>query len=193
MENDHRERAEALYYHIAGDALKQAAKAGKKGKDEFCLAQYVCASMIFSALTLEAYINQEYTSHRETAKIDVKQLDVSNKWVMLPLLLGGSKTFKKGEPPFQTFDELISSRNNLLVHFKGGPVGKTTDKQTRQPFSAVVKDFERAKVYFNCIAAMIKKLNELTSSKTSVPGFLNGERYLATMVGLTSSLPIEFN
>lgn len=193
MENDHREHAEALYYHIAGDALKQAAKGGKKGKDEFCLAQYVCASMIFSALTLEAYINQEYTSHRETAKIDVKQFDVSNKWIMLPLLLGGSKTFKKGECPFQTFDGLISLRNNLLVHFKGGPVGKTTDKQTRQPFSAVVKDFERARIYFNCIAAMIKKLNELTSSQTSVPGFLNGERYLATIVVRTSSLPIEFN
>jgi hypothetical protein len=90
--------------------------------------------MIFSALTLEAYINQEYTSHRETAKIDVKQLDVSNKWVMLPLLLGGSKTFKKGEPPFQTFDGLISLRNNLLVHFKGGPVGKTTDNTDLRRF-----------------------------------------------------------
>jgi hypothetical protein len=37
MENDHREHAEALYYHIAGDALKQAAKAGKKGKMNFAL------------------------------------------------------------------------------------------------------------------------------------------------------------
>jgi hypothetical protein len=83
----------------------------------------------------------------------------------------------KGEAPYQAFAELINLRNNVLVHFKGGPINTTG---TTKPFSVIVKDCKRAKDYFECIAAMIKKLNALTSGQTSLPGFLTGERYLAT-------------
>jgi len=72
MEIGPREHAAALYYHIAGDALKCARKQANNGKGEFYLAQHVCTSMVFSALTLEAYINLEYTFHPKTSKIEAK-------------------------------------------------------------------------------------------------------------------------
>ena len=183
MEIGPREHAAALYYHIAGDALKCARKEANNGKDEFCLAQYVCASMVFSALTLEAYINQEYTLHLPTSRIKVEQLNTHNKWTKLPLLLGNCTTFNNHKAPYPTFTELVYLRNNVLVHFKGGPINNTeTTKPSSvvKPFSVIVKDWERANNYFECIAAMIKQLNALTSGQTSLPGFLTGERYLAT-------------
>jgi hypothetical protein len=50
--------------------------------------------MVFSALTLEAYINQQYASHKEISKFDLRKFEVREKWKMLPLLLGltGGKT-----------------------------------------------------------------------------------------------------
>jgi hypothetical protein len=189
MQNSHKEHAETLYYHIAGDALKHAQATAKKGNDEFRLAQYVCASMVFSALTLEAYVNQEYASHTQTKTLDIKKPNTVQKWIRLPRLLGGAETFNKREPPFKTFNELIKLRNDLFVHFRGGPIGKILDEQG-EIFAQVVKDVTRAETYFHCIDAMISKLNELSLGQTSLPGFLKGERYLASF-SVTSPLRTE--
>ena len=104
-----REHAAALYYHIAGDAIECAVKE----TDEFRLAEYVCTAMVFSALTLEAYINQQYASNSETAKLDLRRFEVREKWKMLPLLLGSKKTFDPGTMPFQTFHNPTSLRDAL--------------------------------------------------------------------------------
>jgi hypothetical protein len=107
---------------------------------------------------------------------------------MLPLLLGQPQTFNIGASPYQTFSELITLRNDVLVHFKPG----SSPSSTKQPFSALVKDLERAKRYHSCTGDMIRTLNKLTGGKTDVPaGFLNGARYLAT---ITVSIPttVEF-
>jgi hypothetical protein len=191
MQNGHREHAETLYYRIAGDALKHAQKVVQKGNDEFRLAQYVCASMVFSALTLEAYINQEYKSHVQTENLDLKKPNTVQKWIKLPRLLGGTRTFNKREPSFRTFNELINLRNDLLVHFKGGPIGKILDEKG-ETFAEIVKDAARAETYFHCIDAMINTLNQLTLGQTSVPGFLKGERYLASFA-VTNPLLYDLN
>jgi hypothetical protein len=169
MDIGNRDHAEALYYHIAGDAIEAAAKE----TDEFRLAEHVCTAMVFSALTLEAYINQQYASHKETAKLDLKSFEVREKWKMLPLLLGQPQTFDTGASPYQTFSELITLRNNSLVHFKPGwPPSSATSQ-----FSTLVKDLDRARRYHSCIGDMIRTLNKLTGGMTDVPeGFLNGAR-----------------
>jgi hypothetical protein len=186
MDMGNRDHAEALYYHIAGDAIESAVKE----TDEFRLAEFVCTAMVFSAFTLEAYINQQYASHEETAKLDLRNIEVREKWKMLPLLLGQPQTFDVGVSPYQTFSELITLRNNALVHFK--PV--LPPGSARQPFSTLVKDLERATRYHACIGDMIRTLNKLTGGRTAVPeGFLNGERYLSThTVSVDLSVSVEF-
>jgi hypothetical protein len=117
------------------------------------------------------------------AELDLKKLEVREKWKKLPLLLGQPQTFNIGASPYQTFSELITLRNDVLVHFKPG----LSPSSTKQPFSALVKDIERARRYHSCIGEMVRTLNKLTGGKTSVPGFLNGARYLAT---ITVDFPI---
>jgi hypothetical protein len=177
MDSALKDHAEALYYHIAGDAIECA----ERESDEFRLAQYVCASMVFSALTLEAYINQQYQSRPETQKLALRSMEVRLKWQMLPLLLGSKETFVLGAMPFQTSHSLITLRD-ALVHFK--PRGKISKRGGGKPdeiFSVVVKDVAGARAYFACIPAMIHKLAELTSRQTDVPLFLKGGRYLSSI------------
>lgn len=186
MQSGPRDHAEALYYHIAGDAIGCA----KRESDEFGIAQYVCTAMVFSALTLEAYINQQYASHPETKKLDLRKLEVREKWKMLPLLLGSKTTFDTGAPPFQKFNNLINLRNEALVHFN--PIGKAQQSGSgRKRFSTIVKDLGNAKLYFACIRDMIEHLYKLTSGKTDVPEFLNGARYISTItVDMRASIEI---
>ena len=53
---------EALYYHIAGDALEMA----KTENEQFRKAELITPCMVFSALCLEAYINQAFHANKET-------------------------------------------------------------------------------------------------------------------------------
>ena len=87
-------------------------------KDEFQLSQRVATAIVFSALTLEAFINQEFGLHPETHKIikEEKGITVQAKWLMLPLLLQAGKTFETGEMPFQKFSQLVTIRN-AIFHF----------------------------------------------------------------------------
>jgi hypothetical protein len=183
MDLGNRDHAEALYYHIAGDAIESAAKE----TDEFRLAEHVCTAIVFSALTLEAYINQEYATHTETETLDVERMALREKWRSLPLRLGQPQTFNERASPYETFSELITLRNKVLVHFKPG----SPPSSAKQQFSALVKDLDRAKRYRSCIGDLIRTLNKLTGGKTDVPAFLNGARYLAR---ITVSIPgaVEF-
>jgi hypothetical protein len=103
-----RAHPEALYFHIARRVLDDI----EHEKDEFQLAQRVGTAIVFSALTLEAFINQEFGLHQETRKIiEVeKGLTLKAKWLILPLLLQCSPTFMIGEMPFQKFSELVMVR-----------------------------------------------------------------------------------
>lgn len=170
---------EALYYFIALDALDAA----KNEKDAFKQQQLIATCLIFSALCLEVFINQEYASNAETKKIDDDQhLSLETKWLMLPLLLGSSKTFDKGTYPFQTFIDVIKTRNNRLVHFKPKKEIELSGQPVSQEyFGDLINNIELAMKYFQCIADMIKELNRLTGGKTDIPNFLNGVRYTSTV------------
>ena len=90
------EHAAALYYHIAGDAIECAVKE----TDEFRLAEYVCTAMVFSALTLEAYINQQYAAHNETAKIDLRRFRGARKMENASIAAGEQKNLRSGDNAF---------------------------------------------------------------------------------------------
>lgn len=173
-----RPHPEALYFHIARKALDRI----EEERDEFQLALRVATALVFSALTLEAFINQQFEQHPETKKLMAdEKFSLTTKWLMLPLLLGGKTTFHKGKPPFQKFSKLTKLRDDL-VHFKTPKKIDLTDhKSSKQFFSYLVKDFELARCYFNVVEEMIRKLHELTDYKTEVPAFLSGTEYLTTI------------
>jgi len=171
---------EALYYHTAGDTLEAA----KAESDPFKKTELVSTCMVFSALCLEAYINQEFHTFAETRKIiesnDRTPFEV--KWLMLPLLMGSTETFNTGGPPFQVFSELVKTRNHRLVHFKPKDETDTTDKPVKKIyFSELVSDVTLAEKYWKCIEGMIIELNRLTSGKTEIPHFLKGSRYTSSV------------
>jgi hypothetical protein len=123
---------EALYYHTAGDALDAA----KAESDPFRKAELVSTCMVFSALCLEAYINQAFHNFTETRKVmeHSDRMPLESKWLMLPLLMGASKTFDTGGPPYQTFNELVKTRNNRLVHFKLRSETDTSEKPLKKTY-----------------------------------------------------------
>ena len=111
---------------------------------------------------------------------------------MLPLLLGGVKTFERGREPFQKFSELMALRNNTIFHFNPtNPVDNS--KPHKRFFSDLVTDIELGKSYFNVVEKMIRKLHELTDCKTEIPQFLDGIEYLTTKrIWIDLAVPIEF-
>lgn len=171
---------ESLYYHIALDTLTAA----KSETDEFRTKQLVCTSLVFSALCLEAFINQQFAEHSGTANIleDDDHLPLETKWLMLPLLLGASETFNKGKQPYQTFRELISLRNHRLVHFKPAKETRISgENYKKEYFGEVIGSLNMADKYVVCVAEMIRELSRLTNGKTVIPKFLDGEKYLSTI------------
>jgi hypothetical protein len=185
--NRMRPHPEALYFHIARRALDGI----EQETDEFQLAQRVGTAIVFSALTLEAFINQQFGQHPETIEVIKEERGISlpSKWILLPWLLGGGKTFARGAEPFQKFSELVRFRNTIF-HFN--PTGAVDNsKPHKQFFSSLMKDVELGKSYFNVVEKMIRKLHELTDGKTEIPGFLGGNEYLTT-IWVDIAAPIEF-
>ncbi len=175
---DYKPHPDALYFHIANDALQAACTE----KDALRLQQHVATSLVFSALCLEAYINQEFSRHSETAKIieDDERLRLESKWLLLPLLLGASRTFDKGAGPYQAFSELVTLRNQRLVHFKPHKETLTAVRSARQPRKYLVdllENIDLAEKYVGCVSKMIKDLHDLTGARTRLPEFLTGHRY----------------
>jgi hypothetical protein len=181
---------EALYYNVA----RTAVKAARNEADEYERKQHVAVAMVFSALCLESFINQEYVRHSETNKIfeeGERGLQLETKWLMLPLLLGNKATFDRGTEHYQVFRDLVQTRNERLVHFKPQreiyEFPPDSRKQNEPYFSDLLNDVERAEKYVNCVGNMIRKLNELTSKKTDIPAFLSNEKYLSRVVSSATS------
>jgi hypothetical protein len=147
---------------------------------------------VFSALTLEAFINQEFGLHSETQKIikEEKGLTLKAKWLLLPLLLHSDKTFETGEMPFQKFSELVTLRNAIFHFNPTETVEPHTKNPSRMFFSDLVKKVDLAKSYFHVVEEMIRKLHELTGGKTELPKFLSGSEYLTT-IWIDIRAPIE--
>jgi hypothetical protein len=165
-----RPHPEALYYHTAATASQAAEYEG----EEFRRKQLVATAMVFSALCLEAFINQEYDW--------AERRPLRRRWLDLPGLLGAPSTFTETSDPFRTFAHLVETRNNRLVHFH--PTGETHVSSTtpdRRYFGDLVGDVELCRRYVGCIGEMIRELHRLTGGRTSVPAFLSGEEYLSTV------------
>jgi hypothetical protein len=180
---------EALYYFIAYDAVQSAKVEG----DEFRRKQLITTALVFCALCLETFINQEYVAHDETAKIieDDEHLSLESKWLMLPLLLGASHTFDKRRKPYQSFRSLVITRNQRLVHFKPlKETRRTGGTSRREYFGDLVNNLALAEQYLNSLGDMIYELRRLTKGKTSEPSFLKGDRYLSR-VWTDITIPID--
>jgi len=178
---------EALYYHIAVDALQSA----KTEKDEFRRKQCVTTALVFAALCLESFINQEYFSHSETAKVlqENDRFPIESKWLMLPLLLGSNQTFDKGKHPYSIFQELVSTRNNRLVHFKPNKEKViSSEKFGKEYFGELAGNVNLAKKYVKYVGDMIVELNRLTHGKTNVPLFFEGQKYMSRVWSSATSL-----
>jgi hypothetical protein len=182
-----RPHPEALYFHIARKALEEI----EQETNEFQRAVRVGTAIVFSALTLEAFINQQFGMHPETIEVikEEKGFQLEDKWASLPLLLGGKRPFDRGAEPFQEFSELVSLRNTIFHFNPTRPVDN--GRPHKQFFSILVKDIKRAKSYFDVVEKMIRKLHELTDCKTEIPEFLGGSEYLTT-IWQDLEVPIEF-
>ena len=108
----------------------------------------------------------------------------------MPLLFGGKKTFERGAEPFQKFSELVALRNTIFHFNPTDSVDVTASKPQKRFFSDLMKDTGLAKGYFNVVEKMIRKLHELSDSKTELPNFLAGDEYLTT-IWLDIKAPIE--
>jgi hypothetical protein len=175
-----RPHPEALYYHIAADALRAA----ENEPDEFERKKLITTAMVFSALCLEAFVNQQH-------EWKSKNVPLIEKWRQVSRLLGAPKSFAEDEEPFRTFVDLIGTRNQRLVHFK--PVGETQYtglRPNRRYFGELVSDLDLARSYVNCVPAMIEQLHRLTGAKTDLPGFLKGQKYLSD-VWASVTVPYE--
>ena len=171
---------ESLYYHIAGDSLASA----ENETDRFRKMQYIATSLVFSALCLEIFINDAFHQQAMTnsALTDFERLPLKEKWLLLPLISGASKTFDIGSEPFQTFSALIKLRNNRLVHFKPRDEIDTGEKPLKKRnLNEIFCDMGLAKKHYENIAMMIAELNRLTNGKTALPGFLTGSKYIASV------------
>jgi hypothetical protein len=176
---------EALCFHIARNAMDGI----DNEANEFMLAQRIMTVIVFSALTLETFINQQAGVHA-LPRARWRKLSAKNKWKKFPILLGMPRTFDEGAEPFKGYSALISLRNDV-VHF--GPGSKTAGTVVGEQFeffSNVVKDKNLASTYFAVVEAMIMKLDELTNQKTGRPRFLAGEKYLTT-ISTDYSMPTE--
>lgn len=171
---------EYIYYHTAMDCLGSA----KVEKDPFKRKQFVSTSLVFSVLCLETYINQLYWKFSETRKI-IKANDnfpLQSKWLMLPLLLGGDKTYEINEAPYQDFNDLVKIRNNRLVHFKPDKERRTSNKNYKDDYILnLLADIEVCEKYFRCIEGMIASLNELSNNRSGLPEFLKGKKMAGTV------------
>jgi len=75
-------------------------------------------SMALSVMCLEAYINGFIQDHFEEGASYVKRMELTAKWLLVPGLLGKADCFKPGSQPFDNFKQLITWRNDELVHYK---------------------------------------------------------------------------
>jgi len=181
----HRPLLEVTHYAIAVDALAAA----KEAEEPFAVAQATCTTHVFAAMTLEAFINAQYSDSHETMKLlDVtERLPLKIKWLMLPLLLGCDSTFDQGQQPFVGFTELVRLRNNRLVHFKPHREARLHGRPYESSdLLTVLADVQAAADSIDAVSAMITELHRLTGGRTGIPDFLSGARPLKLAWGATT-------
>jgi hypothetical protein len=166
---------QSLYYSIASRSLEDA----NAEQDEFRVKQLLCTCVVFSAFTLEAFINEQYNCHGLSKYI--KSEPLTDKWVKLPNRLGASKTFDVTSAPFTVFEELVNIRNNDFAHYKPATGSMR--------FLDIVWDLKLSTKLFSSVRQMIEELCTLLAGKIERPGFLTGRPYIAT-IWSNSTVPL---
>lgn len=157
---------EALYFHIAQDALRvaQANRGRQDDQGVFTLKEAVTTVYVFSLLCLEAFINQEF-QHAfgvgKSSRRKARPTSLIEKWLHLPLYLGEPISFDKATEPYRSFVKLAQLRTRL-VHFN--PSDERGDY-----WGNVVGDVAFAEQCFGCLNEMIRHLNRLTNGPRCRP------------------------
>jgi hypothetical protein len=159
------------------------------------MIEHVTMSMVFSALCLETFINQEYEEHLKDHELfeDLERLSLEAKWRLLPLLLGSSETFNTGAESYQTFDDMIFARNQPFVHFKPDKEGqplRRSSKKHKEYWGNLATNIALAEKYLECVGQMIHELHRLTNGKTDATRVLQGGRYISRTVFIVPPRPM---
>jgi hypothetical protein len=177
-----RPHPDALFYHVARNALSEARSIAQNPKAEFRLAQVVASVYVFSALTLETFINAEYDRLKETRGLSVNESEnTQTRWYQLPGRLG-CPGFSRTAEPVLSFERLMEIRNKVLAHY-------APEIERALDFYRIIKDADLASKMFDTVHAMIAELNRLTQERTELPRYLAGEEYLTTIIA-SFSVPI---
>jgi hypothetical protein len=133
----------------------------ERSKIEFKLDEYVLNTIIFSALSVEAYI-YDYAARNLTdsfVKEHLDKLDIVSKWIIIPRLITG-KTISKGEKAYCLLKNLISVRNSI-VHNKSVNVSSKNQIEVYENINKKeIKYLKTASDVLNTLDALAEKIEE---------------------------------
>ena len=135
--------------------------------------QYAIVAVIFSAFTLEAYINNYAARKRSNAffKEHLDNLDFVSKWVVIPELFTG-KRFPKDKQCHQYLEELKKMRNEL-VHSKSKALQLENQDDVKKVGDDVYLLINSAEKAVETIFMMVKCLVEIDpDEKQYLSGFI---------------------
>ena len=119
--------------------------------------KYAIVAIVFSAFTLEAYINN-YAA-RKGLKKKLDGLSFVNKWIEIPKLATG-KEFSKDQQCYSFLEELRNSRNEL-VHSKSKTLELENQADVKKIGDDVYSLANSAEKAVETIFAVIKCLTEI--------------------------------
>jgi hypothetical protein len=114
---------ESIFLQIARDAVEGAErneleieKAGSYSA-ELQMQRQAIVAIVILVQALEAFINVQASKRLSSAITEsVDRLSVVSKWLVVTKTVTGTE-WDKGQPPFQDFQSLVKTRNDL-VHYK---------------------------------------------------------------------------
>lgn len=123
--------------------------------------EYAIVAIIFSALTLESYIN-EYAARKKGVTYfnkHLEKIDFLNKWIVIPELCTG-KSFPKNKQCYENLDKLKTMRNNL-VHSKPKPIQINNHEAFNKLGKEVYEIIRNAELAIKTISMVINCLTEI--------------------------------
>lgn len=166
------------YAKIAMENRNLARIQQQKAKDANSVSEHVelilqgrqnaIVTIIFSAFTLEAYINN-YAA-RKGLKKHLESLSFINKWIEIPKLATG-KEFSKNHPCFQCLEELKKLRNEL-VHPKSKALQLENQADVKKVGDDVYSLISNAEKAVETIFVVVRYLTEIDpEEKQYLSGF----------------------
>jgi hypothetical protein len=136
--------------------------------------QYAIVAIVFSAFTLEAYINNYAARKRSNAffKGHLDGLDFVSKWVVITEFFTG-KQFPKDKQCYQRLEDLKKLRNEL-VHSKSKALQLENQADVKKVGDDVYSMISNAEKSIETISMVVKCLSEIDpDEKNYLSGFSN--------------------